>query len=371
MNVREDSGDSSFIVHRSSFSLHSGAWLTWLGAAIVALSLTRNPFYLALLLLCIAAVSRALRSRTETPALPLPLLRLALFIVALSALFNAATAHFGQTVLFTLPAGIPLLGGPVTLEALVFGAINGLVLVGFLAAFNVLYQALPTHALIRMIPRALFPVAVVVSIAISFVPATLEQFYQIRDAQRMRGHQVRGLRDGLPLLMPLLVGGLERALQLAEAMTARGYGSLGAQVSQAAAQRVRLTLALGLVLLLAGLLALLFWQQPMAGWALIIAGGGLLLTALVWQGRGIQRTTYRRQAWRSWDWLIAGASLLVLVAYVLPASRLTLAYTPYPRLSMPGFELWLAVATLALLAPALWLQRRLWLKPQVDPAKAS
>jgi energy-coupling factor transport system permease protein len=312
-----------------------------------------------------------LRSRTETPALPLPLLRLALFIVALSALFNAATAHFGQTVLFTLPAGIPLLGGPVTLEALVFGAINGLVLVGFLAAFNVLYQALPTHALIRMIPRALFPVAVVVSIAISFVPATLEQFYQIRDAQRMRGHQVRGLRDGLPLLMPLLVGGLERALQLAEAMTARGYGSLGAQASQAGAQRVRLTLALGLVLLLAGLLALLFWQQPMAGWALIIAGGGLLLTALSLAGARNPAHHLSSPGLAELDWLIAGASLLVLVAYVLPASRLTLAYTPYPRLSMPGFELWLAVATLALLAPALWLQRRLWLKPQVDPAKAS
>ena len=31
---------------------------------------------------------------------------------------------------------------------------------------------------------------------------------------------MRGLRDWLPLLMPLLIGGLERALQLAEAMTA-------------------------------------------------------------------------------------------------------------------------------------------------------
>ncbi len=74
-------------------------------------------------------------------------------IITLSALFNFVTAHFGQTVLFTLPASIPLVGGPYTLEALVFGMVNGLVLVGFLAAFNVLYQALPTQALIRMIPR--------------------------------------------------------------------------------------------------------------------------------------------------------------------------------------------------------------------------
>jgi energy-coupling factor transport system permease protein len=153
-------------------------------------------------------------------------------------------------------------------------------------------------------------------------------------------------------------------------MTARGYGSLGAQTSPAAAQRLRLALALGLLLLLAGLLALLFWQQPAVGWGLVIVGGGLLLAALAWQGRGVQRTTYRRQAWRGWDWLVAGASLLVLTAYALPASRLTLAYTPYPRLSMPDFELWLAAATLALLAPALWLQRSLRLQPQVGPTKA-
>lgn len=336
--------------------LHPGAWIAWLAAAIAALSLTRNPLYLALLLLCIAVVSRALRREAETPVLPLPLLRLAFIIVTLSALFNLATAHFGQTVLFTLPAGVPLLGGAYTLEALVFGMINGLVLVGFLAAFNVLYQALPTHALIRMIPRALFPVAVVISIAVSFVPATLEQFHQIRDAQRLRGHQVRSLRDWLPLFMPLLVGGLERAFQLAEAMTARGYGSLGAQTSHAAARRLRLASACGLLMLLAGLLALLFWQQQAAGWALVIAGCALLLAALALQGRGVRRTVYHRQPWRGWDWLVALAAVLAGVAYALPASRSVLAYSPYPRLSLPGFDVWLAAATLALLAPALALR---------------
>ncbi len=174
--------------------LHPRAWIAWLVAAIVALSLSRNPVYLLLILGCIAMVSRVLRREAETPLLPLPLLRLSLVIVTLSALFNFVTAHFGQTVLFTLPAGIPLLGGPYTLEALVFGMVNGLVLVGFLAAFNVLYQALPTQALIRMIPRALYPIAVVISIAVSFVPTTLAQFQQIREAQMMRGHQIRGVR---------------------------------------------------------------------------------------------------------------------------------------------------------------------------------
>jgi energy-coupling factor transport system permease protein len=248
------------------------------------------------------------------------------------------------------------LGGPYTLEALVFGMVNGLVLVGFLAAFNVLYQALPTQALIRMIPRALYPIAVVISIAVSFVPTTLAQFQQIREAQMMRGHQIRGVRDWLPLFMPLLVGGLERAFQLAEAMTARGFGSLGS-ATPAAPQRLgldplRVTLVLGLATLLAGLLVLLFWQQQIAGWALVALGGGALLLALWRQGRRVQRTTYHRQPWTGRDGLVILAAALTVGVYVLPSSRGSLTWSPYPQISLPGVDPVIVLATLALLAPA-------------------
>ena len=36
----------------------------------------------------------------------------------ISALFNALTVHIGDTELLRLPGWLPLLGGPVTLEAL-------------------------------------------------------------------------------------------------------------------------------------------------------------------------------------------------------------------------------------------------------------
>lgn len=356
--------------------LHAKAWIAWLAAAIVALSLTRNPIYLLTLVICIALVGRALRGEIDAPPLPLPLWRLALMIILLSALINAATAHFGRTVLFTLPARLPLLGGPVTLEALVFGMINGLVLVGFLAAFTVLYQALPTQALIRMIPRALFPVAVVISIAVAFVPTTLAQFQQIREAQMMRGHRVAGLRDWLPLFMPLLVGGLERAFQLAEAMTARGFGNLGAAAaaqedSPAESDRLRLALALGLAALLAGLLVLLFWQQQVVGWSLIALGGGGLLLALHRQGRRVARTTYRRQRWTWRDGLVALAAAITVAVYLLPASRATLAYTPYPQLAWPPVNLGVMLATLALLTPAALLAQARWRRARPFPAAAA
>jgi energy-coupling factor transport system permease protein len=48
------------------------------------------------------------------------------------------------------------------------------------------------------------------------------------ESLRGRGVEVTGLRGRARLLSPLLGGSLERALNLAEAMEARGYGRPGA-----------------------------------------------------------------------------------------------------------------------------------------------
>lgn len=344
-------------------AIHPAAWVVWLAATVFALSATRNPWYLATVLGCIAGVSLALRRSSAPSPLPLALLRFGVLIVITSALLNVVTAHVGQTVLFTVPAALPLFGGPYTLEALIYGALNGLVLVGFLGAFAVLYRALPTHALIRLIPRAFYPMAVVVSIAVAYVPTTLTQFQQIREAQMMRGHRVRGLRDWLPLFMPLLVGGLERALQLAEAMTARGFGSVGARSTPEGSRLLSMSLArpllvLGLLLVLAGLLSQWFWRQVAAGTVLWATGGLLVLTVLWLEGRRVQRTNYHRQPWTGRDWAVAAGAALFPAMLLLPAvSTASLAYTPYPRASWPPCELTVVVALLGLLAPALVLIR--------------
>ena len=337
--------------------LDARAWLAWVAAAILALSSTRNPFYLLLIVLCAAWVGRAVnRGMSAEQAAPLPLGRLAAIILALSALFNLVTAHVGRTVLFSLPSSVPLLGGPYTLEALVFGFINGLMLVGFVAVFNVLYRALPTAALIALIPRAFYPVAVVASIAVSYVPATLAQFQQIREAQTLRGHRVAGLRDWLPLLMPLLVGGLERSMQLAESMTARGFGSLGA--TPVGRDWTRPALAGGLAAALMGALVMLFWQQTVVGGALIGAGGVLLALALRRQGQRTRRTLYHAPRWGRREWMMLVMAALAAAVYVWPGARATLAYPVYPLLKWPGFSPLVAAATLLLAWPAVELMRR-------------
>ena len=67
-----------------------------------------------------------------------------------------------------------------------------------------------------------------VALATRLVPALERDAAGLVEALRGRGVEVTGLRGRARLLSPLLAGSLERGLNLAEAMEARGYGRPGA-----------------------------------------------------------------------------------------------------------------------------------------------
>jgi energy-coupling factor transport system permease protein len=331
--------------------IHSLAWLAWLSAVLAALSSTRNPLYLTLILLCTATVAATRPASAEDRTLPVSPFRLGLFVVVAAALFNAAVTHLGATILVRLPASLPVIGGPITLEALVFGGLNGAVLAGFIGAFGVINQAVPSRALVRRIPGAFYPVAVVISIAINFVPATLRQFDAIREAQAVRGHRMRGLRDWRPLFIPLLVSSLERAFQLAEAMTARGFAHPEAAAPQISS---RLAIAAGLAALLSGWLLRLVWGQATIGLGLMMLGGGMLVSALWLEGRRVERTAYYAESWTPRDAIVVLAAAAVILCFLLPVpgiDRGTLIYVPFPKLVLPGWDPAIGATILTLLAP--------------------
>jgi len=330
------------------------AWVTWLGVTVVILSITRNPLYLILILMCIIFVGLTLREADRKALLPFSLWKLAVGIILLATGFNALTSHYGTTVLFTIPGHLPLLSGPVTLEAMVYGATNGLILTGMLACFMVLSLALTVRELVSLIPQAFFPVAVVTSIAVTYLPTTIRHFKQIREAQAIRGHQMRTVKDWLPLWMPLMVGGLERAMQLAEAMTARGFAHRS-NISQREGTSSRLLMVLGLVLISLGWILQLSGAGE-GGSALILVGSLIIFAGLWILSRKTQHTTYHKQKWSWQDWSGLLVSLAVLAVCSLPAfgiGRQALYYDPYPTLSMPPFDPSIGIAMLGLLLPGL------------------
>ena len=318
----------------------------------MAASSTRNPLYAVLLLLTTAVVGVACAPARDR-RVPLSPLRFAAVAIPLAALFNGLTAHLGDTALFRLPDWLPLLGGPVTLEALIFGATNGLTLTVIFSAFAVFNRVTPVHDLVRLVPRAFHEAGVVLSIALTFIPQTTRSLARIREAQAVRGHRVRGLRDWLPIVVPLLVSGLERSMGLAEAMVARGYGAVSGRANPLRTQGL---LALGLLALLGGWLAYLFlpsWQGAALG--ALLVGAGLIVGVLWLAGRAVPRTAYRTHRWTGRDTLVMLGCGLTLAAVLLPlplADRGTLAYSPYPRLILPAFDPLIGLGLLGLLIPA-------------------
>lgn len=327
---------------------HPFSWLAWAAAVLIAFSLTRNPVYLTTLLLVVILTGWRLPARAEG-TLPFVPLRLLAILLPLSALFNALTTHFGETVLVRLPQQLPLLGGAVTLEGAVFGLLNGLILAGILLTFQVLNRVLPLRALLRLVPRAFYPLAVVVSIAVTFIPLTVRRWEAIRTAQALRGHRLRGLRDLPPLFLPLLVGGLEQALQLAEAMAARGFASYAPPLRTGE----RLTLSFGLGALLTGWLLAALWGNRWWGGAASVTGALLLVLLILRRRERRPHSVYRPITWQSADTLGTLGALLALALLLWPGVHAALAYTPYPRLHAPPFT-WLPLTIgVLLLVPAL------------------
>ena len=324
---------------------HTQAWVVWLiAAAILALS-TRNPLYLILLLL-VARLVAVVCGRPDA-SFSLPLLKLGLFIMFFATLLNALFVPVGSVVLFTLPDW-PLIGGAVTLEAAVYGAINGLVLWTLLAVFAAINQIVPTADLVRLTPRALRDLGVVILIAVTYVPETIQQVQRIREAQAIRGNRLTHWRDWRAVLTPLLISGLERAMILAETMVARGYGAT-ADTEQS--WRVRLLLLLALALSFGGWVWSFWVGWP--GWVLLVLG--LLLVAVwLWQaGQQVKVTRYRPQSWTTWDVGLIGTAVFPLIFLLLPwFDHSHLFYTPYPSLTIPPLDLLFAVALLCLAYPA-------------------
>lgn len=125
----------------------------------------------------------------------------------------------GSHPLWTGPI-VPVLGQiDVTSEELASAALNALRLASVGLAFAA-YALLVDHDRLLQGARFARPAA----LATRLLPTLERDAAGFVDALRGRGVEVSGVRGRAVLLSPLLASSLERALNLAEAMEARGYG---------------------------------------------------------------------------------------------------------------------------------------------------
>jgi energy-coupling factor transport system permease protein len=375
---------------------HSLAWLAWGSGGLLAAFQVGNPLYLIIILLTATIVLVGCAPREILAQVLRLFLLLGAIMVVLTTIFSVVTAGDlrGPTVLADLPEvrlpallGGIVIGGPISAEQLVWGARKGLRLWAILmlmAAFN---ASVNHYRLLRRVPAFLFHTALITTIALALVPQTIRRLRVIREAQQLRGHHFRGIRDSLALLAPLIAGGLERSLTLAEAMETRGYGRQRASTTQdqpwsaqgethaegAAAEQAppaaqgagsgnrigmlagRLLGAGAALLLVLGTFGAFYGAELQTPGRIMMAAGAVALaTQLRRLSSQVVRTRYSRERWSPQDIALAALGLLVpALLELLRQGGASLGYQIFPRLSAPDFSPLVGLALLLLLAPAL------------------
>lgn len=339
--------------------MHTVAWIAWVFMVMAVALASTNPLYLAIVLLCVLLVS-VLAPKTNTGAAGFrALLLFGGGAMTLSLGVAVINGNAGSHVLFTVPGpdfpswlGGLRLGGPVTGEGLVYNGTRGLGVLCIFVGFGVFNAAVSPIRVLRTAPAALFHAGLVVTIGLNLLPSSIEDLRRIREMQALRGGR-SGYRQLPGLVVPAVIGGLERSMRLAEAMEARGYAA-----SEPPTGLPRLAGVLAAPLLLVAAFAWLY----LSGWRwlallALIAGATCLGSWLLDSSRRRKSTIFRPEPFSGWDRLMTAASLGLGLAAV--AARTAgiggLDYNAFAGLPWPKFEILGALLALACGWPAVRL----------------
>ncbi|MGN6484783.1 MAG: energy-coupling factor transporter transmembrane component T [Thermomicrobiales bacterium] len=330
------------------------AWMVWGASAFLIALLARNPF----VLLELGIVALTVRFACVPPERLVGIgwmLRIAPLMLAIGVVFNVLTVRSGDRVLATLPESWPVIGGELTWNAFAYGVVSALALFVLLLVGTTLGALMRWIDLTRSLPQRIAPLAVAGSVAWVFLPELSRSFTDIRESMVLRGIPLRGPRSFLPLVLPLLAQGLERAMTTAEVLETRGFG--GRPIpdgGRRAGGTADLALIVGLVGMAAGGYDLVSGGR--IAWPFLMAGGTAALVAGLLRRpvADAPRTRYRMARWRWADTAICAGSMVVAGVFLWRwiAQPGGLGFDPYPRLEWPTVDLVMMLVLPLLALPA-------------------
>jgi energy-coupling factor transport system permease protein len=209
------------------------------------------------------------------------------------------------------------------------------------------------YRLLRSLPAVLYETGVAITVALSFTPELVQSIGIVRQARRQRGIPVKGLRGMRGVAVPVLESALDRSLQLATSMDARGYGRR-VPVGKASRRLASGATVCGLLLLAVGTYGVIDGGSLLGlGLPVLAVGAVLCGLGLAVGGRRTARSRYRPDPWRQPEWMVAGSGAVALatmaVARALDVPGLTVSFTP---LAFPSIPLLPVVGILIALVPA-------------------
>lgn len=344
--------------------LHPLAWWLWAGclAAVAMQSQNPNPFVLLLVCGVTCFVVASCRGNEPWARSLTFFLRLGVVVIAVRV---AIEILFGQRglpghVVFTLPR-VPLpswlaavsIGGAVTVESILTAFVLGLQIAVVVVCFGAANSLASPYRLLRCLPAVLYEAGVAVTVALSFTPELMESIAAVRQSRRLRGIPTKGLRGLRGVAVPVLEGALDRSLQLATSMDARGYGRR--DDTRSAVRRLATAVTvLGLLLAAIGVYgvidsgSLFGLGLPIIALAFVLCASGIAVS-----GRRSPRTRYRPDPWGTPEWCVVASGLValtaMLVARSLDVSGIVVSFRP---LAVPALPLLPVVGILVAATPA-------------------
>jgi energy-coupling factor transport system permease protein len=195
-------------------------FLYYAGVMLMSMLLL-HPVYLATAVVCMAALNLI----SDRPGKMLRIMALFLLLSMALGAINPLFSHRGSHILFQW------MDRPVTLEAVLYGLTMALSPLAMMYAC-MSYQQVVTSDKFLYLFGSLWPKgALIVMMAMRFVPLLYRRLRQISQVQRTKGVSLTGgplrkrINDGVKVLHILLTWSLEDALQTADSMKARGYGT--------------------------------------------------------------------------------------------------------------------------------------------------
>jgi energy-coupling factor transport system permease protein len=182
--------------------------------------LISDIFYLAVLfafVMVVAIVGMVLRST-------LGLLKYALYVATFLFIFSILFSQ-GSHILFTI--------GPIQVrqESVLFATSMCMRLFLAIGAFALLTLTVHPDQVLQILSKFGFKSMTGLSIATRMYPTIASDFGNIEDAMKARGVEfddgnfVQKAKARAPVMMPLLLNSMDRSMEIAEAMEARGFGA--------------------------------------------------------------------------------------------------------------------------------------------------
>lgn len=286
------------------------------------------------------------------------ILRLFAVFAFISVVFNALTVHAGEFEMVTIPDWVPVAGGAITLNAIIYGILGALAILTLVLAGWTVAEQIDWAGAMRLLPDALLGVGAASSIAFTFFPQMLAAFREIREARLLRGAPLRTPLDYASMVAPVLSAGLDRAVTVSEMLEVRSFG--GAATRNAGGSHRTGLVSASIVLFI---VAAYFLATGEVLAALVLACGATVMLLGLTRSRSERqpaRTRYRPVVWTRFDSFIAAAGFISIVATGATSTAWPdgVHYEPYPTVDWPVASLPLLIGLCALTLPAILATRK-------------